>query len=192
MRIMFDMDGVLASFTANVIEVANSIWPGKLPLDYVPSNWDYTDVFTKDEWNQVWDTIHNIPDFWLREPPIPESVKALKEFRITNKSPIWFVTSRMKTGGVAAKYQTELWLLKHGLIRLSDTSKVIAVNKPEEKLKIVEDLQIEVSIDDYAPTVERHNKVVGHTAYLLDQPWNQGVNVGPRVYSVKEFLETIS
>lgn len=191
MRIAFDMDGVLTYFEKNVYLVAEKLWPGKMPKGYVPKDWDYTDIFTKNEWNMVWDAIGTIPDFWLRQPEMSENVEALKEFRMVNSSPIWFITSRRNTGGVSAAYQTQLWLLQRQLIGISDTPKVIAVPKAEEKAPLISQLGIDVSIDDLGTTVERHNRIPNHRAYLLDQPWNQDCKE-PRVYSVKEFLEIIS
>ena len=190
MRIAFDMDGVLTSFHKNVYLVAEELWPGKMPKDYTPSDWDYTDLFTKKEWNKVWDRIRTIPDFWLRQPEMPESVQALKDFRLVNRSPIWFITSRLDTGGVSARYQTQLWLLQRQLIGVGDLEKVIAVSKTEEKMQHIINLGIESSIDDLSPTVIRHNTIPRHKSYLLDQPWNRECNE-PRVYSVKEFLDII-
>jgi hypothetical protein len=191
MRIAFDCDGVLTNFEKNVWLVAEELWPGKMPKGYTPTDWDYTDGFTKKEWNEVWAKIRTIPDFWLRQPPMIESVQALKEFRLINDSPIWFITSRQATGGVSAKYQTQLWLLQRQLIGIGDLEKVIAVSKPEEKEQYIRDLKIDYSIDDLGSTVERHNKIPNHRAILLDQPWNKDCKE-PRVYSVKEFLEVIS
>ena len=193
MRICFDCDGVLANFEKNVIQVANARWPGKLPQDYVPSDWDYTDVFNKQDWHQVWEDIKLIPDFWLREPAITEGVEALAEFRKNNKSKIWFLTSRMNTGDVSAKYQTQLWLMKHGLINLTneDINRVIAVDSPEQKEQYIRGFGIDVSIDDLPSTVERHNKIPGHTAYLLRCPWNTFCVDQPTVDSVVQFLEKI-
>lgn len=191
MKIAFDMDGVLTCFNDNVRMVAEKLWPGKMPENYIPINWDYTDIFTKKDWDMVWDQIRIIPDFWFRQPTYPDAVRALKEFRLVNKSPIWFITSRMATGGNSARYQTQLWLLRHGLIAFNDLEKVIAVDKPIEKMKWIESIGIDVSIDDFGPTIERHNKIPNHRAFLLDQPWNKEYNE-PRVYSVKEFLEKVS
>jgi 5'(3')-deoxyribonucleotidase len=192
-KICFDMDGVLASFEKNVIKVANARWPGKLPEDYVPEDWDYKDKLTKEEWTQVWADIQMIPDFWMRQPEIPEAVEALLEYRQNSKNPIWFITSRIPTGGISARYQTQLWLMKHRLISYHnmETSRVIAVIKAEDKQKWIEEFKIDVSIDDLAPTVERHNKIQGHKAYLLRRPWNRHCIDQPTVHSVKEFLEKI-
>lgn len=191
MRIVFDMDGVLTCFEKNVYLVAEFLWPGKMPQNYIPTDWDYSDIFTKKEWNEIWTKIKTIPDFWLRQPEMPESVKALKEFRLFNNSPIWFITSRLPTGGVSARYQTQLWLLQRQLISVNDLEKVIAVVKPQDKQELIESLAIDVSIDDLTETVVRHNTVHGHRAYILDQPWNQHCKE-PRVYSVKQFLDIIS
>lgn len=192
MRICFDMDGVLASFENNVMLVANELWPErKLPLDYLNHDWDYSDIFTKKDWDDVWEKIRTIPDFWYREKEYPQAVYSLANFRKTNSDPIWFITSRMETGGVSARYQTQLWLMRHNLLNYREADKVIAVNKPEEKQKWIEELKIDISIDDLAPTVARHNTIPAHTAYLLNMPWNKECKDQPRVYSVFEFLNNI-
>lgn len=192
MKIAFDIDGVLACFEKNVYLVAQELFPDVMPENYIPNDWDYTDIFTKKQWNDVWNRIRTIPDFWLRQPDMPESIQALKEFRLVNKSPIWFITSRLDTGGASARYQTQLWLLQRGLISLKEMDKVIAVSKPTEKQKWIEDLGLDVSIDDLGTTVERHLLIPNHQAYLLDQPWNREYKIQSRVFSVKEFLEKIS
>lgn len=193
MNIAFDVDGVLANFEKNVKMVSDELFPGLMPEGYVPQDWDYTDIFTKREWNMIWDKIRMIPDFWQRQPDIPEAVQALKEFRMVNGSPIWFITSRMATGGISAKYQTQLWLLSRQLITVKEAQDyVIAVSKPEEKRYWIEVNNINVSIDDLGGTVARHNEIYGHKAWLLDQPWNKKDTLLPRVFSVKEFLEKIS
>jgi hypothetical protein len=191
MRIAFDCDGVLTNFEKNVYLVAEELWPGKMPKGYIPNDWDYTDIFTKKEWKEVWAKIKTIPDFWLRQPEMAENVQALRDFRLINSAPIWFITSRQSTGGVSARYQTQLWLLQRQLISINDLDKVIAVNRPEEKKELIESLVIDTSIDDLAETVTRHNTIPGHRAYVLDQPWNRH-SKEPKVYSVKEFLEVIS
>lgn len=190
-RIVFDMDGVLTNFEKNVYLVSQELFPGKMPEGYVPQDWDYSDIFTKTEWNAVWKRIKEIPDFWYRQPEITEAVDALKNFRTLYANPIWFITSRIATGGVSAKYQTELWLLSRGIINIRQTGQVIAVTKPEEKKRWVEELKADVSIDDYGPTIERHNAIPNHTAFLLRQPWNKEYTNQPSVGSVKEFLERV-
>jgi hypothetical protein len=46
-KIAIDVDGVLADFAAGVVDAANSLWPGKLPRGYQPTEWNYTSVLTK-------------------------------------------------------------------------------------------------------------------------------------------------
>lgn len=193
MKLVMDMDGVLANFEENVYLIAEELWPGKMPKGYKPQNWDYTDIFTKDDWNEVWIRIKQTPGFWLRQPPIPEGVDALRDYRASNKNTsIYFLTSRLPTGGESAQYQTQLWLLKHRLINLKEVDNVIAVSKPEEKEDYIKSIGAEFSIDDLASTVIRHNQIPGHTAYLLRMPYNEFCTDQPTVNSVKEFLDKIS
>ena len=186
MKIFLDVDGVLANFEQNVIGVANSLWPGKLPLDYVPQNWAYSDVFSTEDWSKVWEEIKTIPDFWLREPPISDNVSALRTWmHLCPDHEIFFITSRIDTGGIKAADQTREWLYNLGL-RDSRTH-VIAVKRAEEKKQIVADLKIDIGLDDYAPTVEALNTIPHHYCFLLDRPWNRE-SKQPRVHSVKDFL----
>lgn len=189
MRIWFDVDGVLANFEKNVAQVANSIWPGKVPPDFRPDTWSYDGVFTKDDWNRVWDDIKTIPNFWLRAAPIQENVSALRTWLRPEQKQheIFYITSRMPTGGVDSKSQTQLWLHKHGLY---PEATVIAVNKPEEKKEIIRRYEIDLGIDDYAPTVGSLNELPEHHCYLLSQPWNQNTNQ-TRVNSLQEFLDLV-
>lgn len=192
MRVVFDIDGVLANFEKNVVLVANNLWPGKLPYNYVPQDWDYSDKFIKEDWAKVWEQIKLIPDFWLRQPPIPDAILAFKKFRKQHPEvPIYFITARMATGGNSAVYQTQLWLMKYGLITYKEANNVIAVNKPVEKLKHLKELNIDIMIDDHGPTVKAQNEA-GVKTYLLRQPWNREYTDLPIVQSVEQFCDILS
>lgn len=193
MKIWFDVDGVLANFNKNVVQVANDcVRPEDKPLsiEYVPQDWSYSDVFSKEEWNKIWEKIKTIPDFWLRADAISKNVLPLRYWMVESQHEIFFITSRMPTGGVDAKAQTQLWLHNQGLYSTNRPSTVIAVQNPEEKKRIVQQYEIDLGIDDYAPTVEAMNALPDHSCYLLSQPWNRESNQ-PRVGTLKEFLDMV-
>lgn len=189
MKISFDCDGVLACFEKNVIQVANKMWPDmNIPEDYVPRDWNYTDLFTKYQWSDVWEEIKKIPDFWLREPAMEENVAALREWIPTVDHQLFFITSRIPTGGVDPKAQTQLWLHKHGLFREDKPPIVIAVNSADQKKEYIAKYGIDMSIDDLASTVESCKLIPKHQAVLLNRPWNAKIECDKRVDTVKEFL----
>lgn len=191
MRIAIDIDGVLASFNKQVIRVANEIWPGKIPLDYEPPDWGYKEVLSGEDWGKVWDKIKSEPYFWMHSPAYAENCEALRRV-IDGQSridlDIYYITSRMDTGGKSALWQTRRWLSHQGLI--SPKTSVIPVRNPDAKLSVVDAIGIDLTIDDYGPTVE---SLVSHGrfAVLLDRPWNQEYQVW-RVSSLKEFLKMVN
>jgi len=193
-RFGIDLDGVLANFGTNVIEVVNSIWPDRLPLDYVPQDWDYSDVFTKEDWATVWAGIKRTEDFWYREDAIQEGISALDKFLLytPHKIDVYFITSRARTMGDTVLAQSSRWLAKFGLWPRNGHSTVIPVEDAKHKEAICAGLKLPFMLDDYAPTVQKLQTVEGLQAYVLDQPWNRYAEHLPRVYSVAEYLEIVN
>lgn len=208
MRYAIDLDGVLANFGARVIEAANSIWPGKIPPGFVPSNWDYVGTLTPEEWKEVWAKIKSTPYLWEAEPPAP-GVEELRDFlisrnrentdplSITHVDEIYFITARAVTVGESPMVQTAKWLARFGLWPRNGYSTVIPVAEAEHKKQLFQGLGLKFMLDDYAPTVEALNSIKDKEgnqfmrAYVLDQPWNRYATDLPRVFSVTEYLDTI-
>lgn len=191
MKIWFDMDGVLSEFGPNAIRVANDLWPHrKVPRNYVPKDYDYTDLFSAAEWNAIWDEIKTTPDFWLRQGCFHANVSALRTWMHSTNHEIFFITSRKATGGVGSRPQTILWLNMYGLYPKDHRPTVIAVNNAKEKKKYIEEYKIDFGIDDLPSTVTEANMLSYHHCYLLDQPWNRDSNEA-RVESLQEFLDIV-
>lgn len=189
MKIWIDIDGVLANFEKNINGVVNSIWPGRLTAGYVPKDWHYADVLAKNEWDDVWSAVKKIPDFWFNSPTIEENVSTLRTWIETAAHEIFYITSRMPTGGVDSKAQTQLWLHKHGLY--DGRQVVIAVDHASDKKEIIERYEIDLGIDDFTPTVQSLSSLSEHKCYILSQPWNADATGLDRVSSMKEFLEIV-
>lgn len=187
-RLSFDLDGVLANWGSSVIEIANSLWPGKIPIDYAPTHWDWPDVLKKDEWDTIWSIIKTQPDFWLQITPYEKNISELQEFlKEFPETRLFFITARISTGGVKARSQTEQWLEKFGLWPRNGLSTVL-VSRPENKVNLMREANIAFSLDDKKETVAACQMLLNHEAYLFDQPWNQDSSL-PRVFSIKEYLE---
>lgn len=198
--LMIDVDGVLANFTRGYIDVINAVYPEKkVPKDYVPQDWDHTDILKKDEVPALWLEIKNgdlrrCQCFWYELPPYEENVEILSKF-ITDDIPlkrfvIYYITSRPDTQYYSALDQTRKWLRRHNLI-WTNTS-VLVVRNPQEKLPLIRALGIVASIDDYAPTVRALDTIPNHFACLLERPWNQDatdITECMRAKDLQNFLE---
>jgi hypothetical protein len=189
MRYGIDLDGVLADFTERVIGIANSLWPGKMPINYVPNNWDYTGILSKEDWAEVWARIKVTPYFW--EDIVP--LRGLRELQTSKNAndEIFFITSRATTVGDSPLVQSARWLSTYGMYPRAGYSVVLPVSDPAFKQDLFRGLGLRFMLDDYPPTVEQLNKIEGMHAFLLDAPYNQYAKDLPRVYSVTEYLERI-
>lgn len=190
MKIWFDIDGVVSDFVSNAIDVANDLWPGSVPLTYVPQNYNFTEVLREAQWQEIWAKIKTIPNFWLRQRPIYRNVAELSVWMEHTDHELFFITSRKSTGGVGARPQTILWLHQYGLYPENDPPTVIAVESAKDKKKYIEEFRIDMGIDDLPSTVTEVNMLPWHSSYLLSQPWNQECNL-TRVNSMAEFLDIV-
>lgn len=191
-RFGLDLDGVFGDFGGLVKIVAGRLWPGKLPADYVPQNWDYTDVFSKDDWNQVWIEIKKTPNFWLGEGWYIDSVASMKDFISKHDNlEVYYITSRASTAGLSVLEQSYRWLQNREIF-LDGKMSLIPVQDAAHKESICAGLKLPFMLDDYAPTIQKLLGVEGMQPYLLDQPWNRYADHLPRVYSVGQYLDIVS
>lgn len=194
MKVGLDIDGVLARFDSRVIEIAEELFPGRVPTGYVPTDWYFSDVFAKEDLTAVFEHIKTVWNFWERSPSYVENVRSLTQFLTTHsESDVYFVTSRALSAGLSVKKQTEDWLYyeikKYG-IGYSPT--VVPVENHKYKPDVMRAVGIQYSIDDYGPTVEACNSVSGHQAFLLDRPWNRDRDYGPRLDNLQQFFDIIT
>lgn len=192
-RISIDIDGVLSSFVGQVNAIADKLWPGRIPLDYEPPDWYWTDVFTKKDWDVIWEVIRGTEDFWATSKPYQRNVDDLLNFLNTSPIDVFFITSRAVTAGDSVGQQTFNWMRRQGLPIASDWNYAAIVPVPDSKKKrqVIEGLEISYSVDDLGPTVEMCNQIPGHTAFVLDRPWNRDKEYGPRVFRLQEFFDKV-
>lgn len=188
MKFGIDLDGVLADFTSAVIVVANRLWPNKLPIGYVPVDWNYKGVLTEQEWDMVWAELMRTENLWLNLPSLV-GVAQLQVFLAYHpEANIHFITSRCDTKGLSAIVQCTSWLEQRRLWPRFDRSLVTPVQHASEKIDIIKNTKLPFFLDDYGPTVESLQGIT--KAYLLDAPYNQKYDL-PRVSSVAEYLYEI-
>mgnify|MGYP001570169326 CR=1 FL=1 len=194
MKISLDIDGVFANFTDRVKEIASKLFPGKIPEGYIPTDWYYSDIFSKEDLSAVFNEISKTQNFWLYSVPYPENVSTLNSFlEKTNEHDIYFVTSRAPAAGLTVANQTRLWLeMAAGIHRSGNFTSIIPVASSKYKADVMRAAGIQYSLDDHGPTVEECNQVEGHQAFLLDRPWNRDREYGPRLDSVQQFFDIVT
>lgn len=186
MKIFIDLDGVLCDFVNNALDVARELWPDKnIPDGYQPQDWDFTDLFSKEEWSAIWKSILVTPDFLLRAKPLESNVSVLRTWLKKTEHQVYYVTSRL---GPMAHQHSAQWLIRHDLY--PPTARLIVVSGADKKVATISDNKIEYGIDDYAPTVTALNMLPWHHCFLLSQPWNQSSNQA-RLSQLQEFLDIV-
>lgn len=192
-RLAIDIDGVLANFIRGVVDVANHIWPGRVPLDYQPSGWNMTDQFKPDEFQRVWDEINNTCNFWLSLDAYYEPVGSLASFLNSQTNhDVWLVTARSPVKGLTVARQSELWLSAVG-VRTTSTNYVgiIDVKHAHAKKPLYRAMEIDLSIDDRGDAVLEYEELPNHRAALMNRPWNQTYKPKWRVNSMQDFLDEV-
>lgn len=160
-----------------------------MTLGYVPTDWNYSDALTKEEFGEIFAQIRRDPYFWEDRPAYEDNVKALREFFITQQNQeIYYVTSRVSTSGRPVSIQTEEWLIANHIWPEDNYHAIIPVSEPGLKKFVMADLGIDLSIDDYGPTVRECKDVKNHKAYLLDRSWNREEDYGTRIFNLEQFL----
>ena len=193
MKLVVDIDGVLCRFGAGFVAEVNRLFPNRLPVDYEPSDWGFSDL-ARHEFDAAWRAVGECWDFWEKLPAYVENVVALKNWLNQRRGDCYFLTSRSvaRPGGRSVLLQTNTWLDSHGLLR--PNASVIPVKSADYKMHVIAAIGADASIDDYLLTVEElHREFRSHKAFLLARPWNEkarpcGINV---VQSVDDFLAAV-
>ena len=193
MKVSLDIDGVLANFTDRVKVISAELFPGRIPEGYIPTDWYYSDIFSKEDLSAVFKKIGETKNFWMDSPTYPENVSALCRFLRKDGNDIYFVTSRAPADGLTVAAQTRIWLeMSAGIQRAGSFVSIIPVSNSKYKADVMRAVGIEYSIDDHGPTVEQCNQVEGHQAFLLDRPWNRDKEYGPRLDNLQQFFDIIT
>lgn len=198
MKISLDVDGVLANFTDAAWIILRDLGHPVPPRGAEPTDWNWISWgATPDLMKKVFQVINDLPNFWTQSRPYLENVHALRNFlTYTNTSQeVFFTTARALTRGLPVAVQTRAWLEKYDIWTPRNTFRnhltILHVEKTASKAVLFQALGITHSVDDHGPTVMECEAVPGHTAVLLDRPWNQEYQPKHRVKSLADFFAIV-
>lgn len=179
MKIVCDIDGVLADFNTPYIDLIRELTGKTLPRPSAtyPDTWNYhyddklgPNKLTPSEAGRVWDHIKN-SNFWVHLPPMDQTLRTLEKLRVMRLQghEIYFLTSRP---GADAKLFTEIWLKGYGMANPT----VLIAPSDYSKGQICKALQADIFIDDKpnnCAEVALATVKVGTRIFLVDAPYNR-------------------
>jgi len=187
MRVVLDVDGVLADFILGFTTLANRMFGSPVYTTLEQRVWDSFDGLTDAQHARVWEAATQSPTFWEELPPIASPAEFARLAAAAAAHDLYFVTSRI---GLGVKAQTEAWLRRVGL----STPTVILSDAKGEVAKAV---RADALLDDKAGNaVFTQYYSRGTAVYLIDRPYNRfdpailGSKI-IRVRTLREFLDRI-
>lgn len=192
-KVGIDIDGVLARFDEGFTTFANNLYGyEKIPVGYIPKDWYWSDVLTKEEESNLWKNFGALKNFWLTLNEFPNLQELCKFLAQNQEHDVWFISSRAKCSGMSIAKQTQLWLQDHMGPFFYLTRGLVMTTKSDKKRQVIEGMGVEFMIDDHGETIVDLDESKGVKAFLLDRNWNQHVIVKNRIKTFAEYLEAIS
>lgn len=187
MRLLIDIDGVLAEFTTSFSKIAAEL--GLVEAPFGSSDVEQWQWIPKESEGQVWDVVKSSYNWWMSLEPLigPQEVTLLND--MIDKHDVYFVTSRPRTKGLSAEKQSEYWLSGIGVN--TDKASVIAT-KTGTKGALASALNIDIGWDDHLQNLADLHK---HGVIAVARPWKYNDSwVMPKcsnVYSFYAFVERV-
>lgn len=188
--VVFDIDGVLADFSAHFTKTAECVTGKPLPVTRTVEHeaWSVFPGLTPEDVTRTWTYIASNPVFWTELPALlsnddQESLKALAPHNV------YFATSRKTPGSLRASKE---WIYANlGIVQPS----VVVTHRKGEFCKVVDAAYF---IDDKSENVDCAIWMTdGKTkSYAIDRIYNQGTyaphsSKARRVATVREFIEEV-
>jgi uncharacterized HAD superfamily protein len=190
-RLAFDMDGVVANFAAGFLSLVNQRFQLTLSYDQWRSYDPVMDgLMTQEQWDAGWEMLRSTPLFWahlpcFRSTPFNSINEDMRNFVYNG----YFVTRRQDTdlaesGPQDSNIQSRIWLEQNGI---TEASSIIAVHH-SDRINLLKAIGVDAYVDDY-PEQFLACRAAGIRAYLIDRPWNQGVDTPYRVFTLQQFID---
>lgn len=193
MKIIIDIDGVLADFITGFRTIADEMFSEKELEIFSHTDmrsWCWNPGLDDYEISRVWDFIKASSEFWLKLSRLCSTTEAAVLRTLCNVHDVYFVTNRK---GNRVKQQTEWWLKRN--IGIDNPTVIISKNKGEMAKAIRADYLVEDKADN---AIFTSWYTEGKTqAYLIDRQYNRfdpnyyGSHKVKRVKSLLDFLDDI-
>lgn len=186
--IVFDLDGVLADFSAHFTKTAGRILEKSVPVTRTVEHeeWSVFPGLSPEDVTKTWAYIANNPVFWTELPALVgnDDQEAIKDLAAHN---VYFATSRKTPGSLRASKE---WVYANlGILQPS----VVVTHRKGELCKVVDATYF---IDDKSENVDCAVWMTdGKTkSYILSRLYNEGLyaphsSKARRVATVREFIE---
>jgi hypothetical protein len=192
-RVMIDIDGILANFDEGYKEVLKNNFNINIDTNII-RDWNYSDAYpeiTKEIDKKAWEIMNSDPYFWINLPPHRNNVRQISLIATNTDLPIciYYVTARVtSTSYNTVFYQTKHWLKT---AKLWENRCFGGLIFSKEKSKVAEALSLHYAIDDKVSNLDNFPKSC--KTFLYTRPWNINYpNELTRVKDLKEFFSIIT
>ena len=182
-KVIFDIDGVLADFTLGVTGLGHSLFGLPVHSSGAQREWGFGGYGTEEQRTAIWKNLTASPDFWLKLPTLLTLGDLLAMAQLHRRGVEFvYLSSRPKT----AAEQTEQWLRNIAVPR--GRLKVVSGDKWLEVL-LLQDGLLGVLEDDPRELLALRDCEL--PVFKMDWPYNRFI-LAPRVSSVAEFCDIVA
>lgn len=186
LRFGFDIDDTLIQLRLHAFQIYNKKMNKQIDLEQFQTlkTLEIHEPFglTAEEGGRLWKSLRE--EIYFSEcPPFPNAVEVLNQL-VKEGHEIYYITARDKQYAEGTKE----WLIKNGFP--VDEKKFFCGMKDEEKIKIIQEMQLDYYFDD-KPEVLETLLELPLKVYAIDNSYNQHVNM-PRLRSWLELEELLS
>jgi len=186
-RIMLDMDGVVADFTSEVLSRANRMFGIAIP-DKV-TTWGFEEAgigITAEMLGDIYGDIKATPNFYEGQEPLLTDGEAtmLRQLTESSQFDVYMITARFPVQGRSVVHQCQNWVRRH-------IGPGFSVIVKRDKGTLCRALGIDYVLEDSPVYLDGIIKAGTNRAYLIDRPYNRDFSICPRVKSIEEFVDIV-